>query len=125
MSGMTWTPRASRRASASGLVGPGAVGVVVLDPVALEEPVGAVVYLDGEVDDDLVLRLGEDRPHHRVEVDGVGAAVELEQRDLVEVEPATHNARFLATRWGAAPSGSRSRVACATPLPPGIEEAIL
>ena len=64
----------------------GAEDVVVLDPVALEEPDGAVVHPHREVDDDLVLRLAEDRPDVGVELDRVGRAVELRGRHLVEVQ---------------------------------------
>ena len=52
----------------------GSEGVVVLDAVALEEPVVSVVHADGEVDHDLVLGLGEDDADAVLEVDGVCGA---------------------------------------------------
>ncbi len=51
--------------------------VVVLDAVALEEPHFAAVHADGEVDDELVLRLAEDRLDVRLDLRDLRGAVEV------------------------------------------------
>ena len=59
--------------------------VVVLDAVALEELHLTVVHADREVDDELVLRLAQDRPNVIGQIDRAGCAVEIVLDDLEEV----------------------------------------
>ena len=59
--------------------------VVVLDAVALEEPDRTVIHLHREVDDDLVLRLAQDRRDVRREVDEPRGLFEVALDDLEEL----------------------------------------
>ena len=63
----------------------GAEDVVVLDAVAFEELVAAVVHPDGEVDDELVFGLREDGRHLARQVHRLGRFFELGLDDGVEV----------------------------------------
>ena len=59
--------------------------VVVLDPVALEESDLSVVHADGEVDDELVLRLAEDRLNVGLDLRDLRGSIEVVLHDLVEI----------------------------------------
>jgi hypothetical protein len=63
----------------------GTEDVVVLHPIALEQPVLAVVELDREVHDQLVLGLGEDLPQVPGQVHEVRRLLELLLGHLVRV----------------------------------------
>ena len=91
------------------LVGPEYVRV--LDAVALEEAVAAVVHLHGEVDDDLVLRLPEDGRDVLWGLDQLTGAVEVALDHLEEIVAFAHG-RLLARRC-------RGRAMGAASCPPG------
>jgi hypothetical protein len=63
----------------------GAHDVVVLDAVALEEPVVPVIHADREVDDQLVLGLRQNHVEALFDLDGLGRSVELGLGDLIHI----------------------------------------
>jgi hypothetical protein len=62
-----------------------AENVVVLDAVALEEPVATVIHQHREVDDDLVLRLRKDRAHVLRQLDDPRGPIELVLNHVQEI----------------------------------------
>jgi hypothetical protein len=54
----------------------------VVDPVAGKDPDGPVIHLDGEMDNELALRLTQDRPEPLIQAHVVGGTVELGEGDF-------------------------------------------
>ncbi len=80
--------------------------VVVLDAVALEEPDLAAVHLHGEVDDELVLRLAQDRLRRsRARLIVFDARLEVVLDDLEEVVLLVAKVRFDGAAPGIALGG--------------------
>ena len=82
--------------------------VRVLDAVALEQAILAVVHQDGEMDDDLVLRLTQDEPHVLGHLDDLRRFIEIVANDAKEIVAVggrglAHGADPSLARWEMGP----------------------